>query len=72
MRLHNAIKNKLFDIRLRDKFVAEGKLSKEEVDNYLASLESNENNFVPIDFDAPITNVSPSILDNHDSFDPNS
>lgn len=38
MRLSRALKEKLMDVRLRDKLIAEGKVSKEEVNAYLSSL----------------------------------
>ncbi len=39
MRLSDALKNKLYDIRLRDKLIAEGKLTQEQVKEYYDSLE---------------------------------
>ena len=45
MSLHNALRDKLLDVRLRDKLVAEGKLTKEEVRNYLSSLSDETGNY---------------------------
>jgi len=39
MRIANALKEKLMDVRLRDKLIAEGKVTKEEVEKYLHELD---------------------------------
>lgn len=39
MRLSRALQEKLMDVRLRDKLLAEGKVSKEEVKKFLDSIE---------------------------------
>ena len=39
MRIAQALKEKLMDVRLRDKLIAEGKVTKEEVEKYLHGLE---------------------------------
>ncbi len=44
MRLSRALKEKLYDVRLRDKLLAEGKLSQEELQTYLKSLPDDEKN----------------------------
>ena len=38
MQLHDSLKAKIMDIRLRDKLLAEGKITPEEVQKYLESL----------------------------------
>ncbi len=38
MRLSKALKEKLNDVRLRDKLLAEGKITKAQVDEYLKAL----------------------------------
>lgn len=38
MKLKMALDEKLMDVRLRDRLVAEGKLNKDVVDNYITSL----------------------------------
>lgn len=38
MRLARALKEKLHDVRLRDKLIAEGKIKKEEVEKLLKEL----------------------------------
>ena len=39
MRIAQALKEKLMDVRLRDKLIAEGKVTKEDVEKYLHELE---------------------------------
>lgn len=57
MRLARALQEKLMDVRLRDKLIAEGKVTKEQVQTYLNSLEDSSNN-------ATFTNVINKIEDN--------
>jgi polyhydroxyalkanoate synthesis regulator phasin len=44
MRLSRALQEKLMDVRLRDKLIGEGKVSKEEVQKYLDSLPDDTKN----------------------------
>ena len=44
MLLSDALKSKLHDVRLRDKLMAEGKVSRAEVDQYMKELEDDEKN----------------------------
>ena len=44
MRLSRALEEKLMDVRLRDKLLAEGKLSKEEVKKYLDLIADETKN----------------------------
>jgi polyhydroxyalkanoate synthesis regulator phasin len=44
MRLSRALDEKLMDVRLRDKLVGEGKLSKEQVQKYLDGLSDEQKN----------------------------
>lgn len=44
MRLSRALEEKLLDLRLRDKLIAEGKVTKAQVDEYLQSLGDEEAN----------------------------
>jgi polyhydroxyalkanoate synthesis regulator phasin len=44
MRLSRALTEKLMDVRLRDKFLTEGKLSKEEVKIFLDSISDEQKN----------------------------
>lgn len=44
MRLGRALTEKLMDVRLRDKLLAEDKLSKEEVKKYLDSIADEAKN----------------------------
>ncbi|MDD0852213.1 hypothetical protein HBN50_03850 [Halobacteriovorax sp. GB3] len=46
MRLSRALQDKIMDLRLRDKLVAEGKLSKAQVDEYLTALNDETTNAV--------------------------
>ncbi len=49
MKLRLALAEKLVDVRVRDRLVAEGKLSKEELKKYLDSLPDDGKNAVPLD-----------------------
>lgn len=44
MRLSRALTEKLMDVRLRDKLLAEGKLTKEEVKKYLDTMNDESKN----------------------------
>jgi len=44
MRLSRALAEKLMDVRLRDKLIAEGKITKEEVKKFLDSMNDDANN----------------------------
>lgn len=44
MKLKNALDDKKLDLRLRDRLVAEGKLTKEEVSDYLKKLVDDQKN----------------------------
>ncbi len=44
MRLSRALQEKLMDVRLRDKLLAEGKVSKEEVKKFLDSIADEAKN----------------------------
>lgn len=41
MRLCDALEEKQLDVRIRDRLIAEGKITSEEVDKYLKSLEDD-------------------------------
>lgn len=41
MKLSDALEEKLLDVRLRDKLLEQGKISKKQVDEYLKSLEDS-------------------------------
>lgn len=49
MKLRLALEEKLLDVRVRDRLIAEGKISKEEVKKYLESLPDEGNNAIPLD-----------------------
>ena len=43
MKLSDALEEKLLDVRLRDKLLEQGKLTKKEVEDYYKSLEDLSN-----------------------------
>jgi polyhydroxyalkanoate synthesis regulator phasin len=49
MKLRLALEEKLLDVRVRDRLIAEGKITKEEVKKYLDSLTDEAKNAVPLD-----------------------
>lgn len=49
MKLRLALEEKLMDVRVRDRLVAEGKITKEELQKYLDSLPDESTNAVPLD-----------------------
>ncbi len=49
MKLRLALEEKLMDARLRDRLLAEGKISKEEVKKYVDSLPDDAKSAVPLD-----------------------
>jgi polyhydroxyalkanoate synthesis regulator phasin len=44
MRLSRALQEKLMDVRLRDKLLAEGKITKEEVNKFLTEMGDEAKN----------------------------
>jgi len=44
MRLGRALQEKMMDVRLRDKLLAEGKISKAQVDEFLKKLPEDQSN----------------------------
>ncbi len=49
MKLRLALEEKLLDVRVRDRLVAEGKIPKEDLKKYLDSLPDDMKNAVPLD-----------------------
>jgi hypothetical protein len=49
MKLRLALEEKLLDVRVRDRLMAEGKLSKEDLKKHLESLADDGKNAVPLD-----------------------
>lgn len=45
MKLKLALDEKMLDIRLRDRLLAEGKITKSEIDSYLNGLAEESGNF---------------------------
>jgi hypothetical protein len=51
MKLRLALEEKLLDLRVRDRLLAENKISKEDVKKYLDNLADDNKNSVPLDQD---------------------
>jgi polyhydroxyalkanoate synthesis regulator phasin len=49
MKLRLALEEKLMDVRVRDRLLAEGKITKEDVKKYLDTLSDEVKNAVPLD-----------------------
>jgi hypothetical protein len=49
MKLRLALEEKLMDARVRDRLLAEGKITKEDVKKYLDTLPDETKNAVPLD-----------------------
>ncbi len=49
MKLRLALEEKLMDVRVRDRLLAEGKITKEDVKKYLDTLADEGKNAVPLD-----------------------
>jgi hypothetical protein len=49
MKLRLALEEKLMDVRVRDRLLADGKITKEDVKKYLDSLSDEGKNAVPLD-----------------------
>lgn len=49
MRLSRALEEKVLDLRLRDKLIAEGKVTKAQVEEYLNSLSDEDSNVTTTD-----------------------
>lgn len=51
MKLREALDEKLMDVRLVDRLLAEGKITKEQFDKYKQALLDEEGNFEKVDKD---------------------
>lgn len=49
MKLRLALEEKLMDVRVRDRLVAEGKIPKEELKKYTEALPDDGKNAIPLD-----------------------
>ena len=58
MRLKKALEDKEVDVRLVDKFLAEGKLSKKEFDSYLNGLEDCEGKYEQVTDNEPSVEIT--------------
>lgn len=57
MKLRLALEEKLLDVRVRDRLLAENKISKEDVKKYLDTLADDNKNAVPLDQDEAAKNL---------------
>jgi len=57
MKLRLALEEKLLDVRVRDRLIAEGKITKEEVQKFLDSLQDEGKNAVPLDPEEAKNNI---------------
>lgn len=57
MKLRIALEDKQMDVRLRDRFVAEGKTTTKDVENYLNSLQDEEGNYERVTNEKEVTEV---------------
>jgi hypothetical protein len=48
MKLAKALEEKVMDVRLVDRLLAEGKITKAQVDDYIAKLEDDEGNYTDV------------------------
>ena len=48
MSLSDALKEKVMDVRLRDKLLAEGKITKDELEKYISNLSDDIENSQPL------------------------
>jgi hypothetical protein len=46
MKLRMALDDKMLDLRLRDRLVSEGKVTKTQVDEFLGGLSDEEGNYI--------------------------
>jgi polyhydroxyalkanoate synthesis regulator phasin len=57
MKLRLALEEKLLDVRVRDRLLAEGKITKEELKKYLDSIVDDAKNAIPLDQDEAAKNI---------------
>lgn len=55
MKLRQALEEKLLDVRLRDRLLAEGKITKEEIAKMLKGLSDDADKSVALESDSPAT-----------------
>lgn len=55
MKLRLALEEKLLDVRLRDRLLAEGKITKEEIQKMLKGLGDDAEKAVALESDSPAT-----------------
>jgi|LauGreDrversion2_5_1035112.scaffolds.fasta_scaffold575557_2 hypothetical protein len=55
MKLRQALEEKLLDVRLRDRLLAEGKITKEEIAKMLKGLGDDADKSVALESDSPAT-----------------
>lgn len=57
MKLRLALEEKMLDVRLRDRLLAEGKITKEDVEKFLASIPDDQANATALAQDESATNI---------------
>lgn len=57
MKLRLALEEKLMDVRVRDRLLAEGKITKEDVKKFLDNLGDDAKTAVPLDQDEAAKNL---------------
>lgn len=57
MKLRLALEEKLLDVRVRDRLIAEGKITKEEVQKFLDGLQDEAKNAIPLDPEEAKNNI---------------
>ena len=55
MKLRQALEEKLLDVRLRDRLLAEGKITKEQIEKALKNLPDDADKAVALESDSPAT-----------------
>lgn len=55
MKLRQALEEKLLDVRLRDRLLAEGKITKEEIQKVLKGLPDDADKAVALESDKSVT-----------------
>ena len=58
MKLAKALNDKQMDVRIVDRLLAEGKISKSDLDNYLQNLPDEEGNFESVSNQAAETTTT--------------
>ncbi len=57
MKLRLALEEKLLDVRVRDRLLAEGKITKEDIKKFMDGIPDEAKNAVPLDQEAEARNI---------------